>query len=105
MTHGRAQEAQRVIEGIEHHFEKLSPAHDLPRVRLRPRKYTPLREVAQTLFKRHRQRTYVGLALMVAQAFFYKRSFSPTHSSSQTFTAFVRSMSVITCCRLRRATS
>ncbi|HEY6860315.1 MAG TPA: MFS transporter [Pseudolabrys sp.] len=75
MTHGRSHEAERVIEGIEHHFEKLPPAHDLPRVRLRPRKYTPLREVAQTLFKRHRQRTYVGLALMVAQAFFYNAIF------------------------------
>jgi MFS family permease len=47
----------------------------LPRVRLRPRKYTPLWEVAQTLLKRHRQRTYVGLALMVAQAFFYNAIF------------------------------
>ena len=75
MTHGRPHEAQRVIEGIEHHFEKLPTAHDLPRVRLRPRKYTPLWEVAQTLFKRHRQRTYVGLALMVAQAFFYNAIF------------------------------
>jgi MFS family permease len=37
MTHGRAQEAQRVIEGIERRFEKLPPAHDLPRVHLRPR--------------------------------------------------------------------
>jgi MFS family permease len=75
MTHGRLPEAQRVIEGIEQHFEKLPPARDLPRVRLRPRKYTPLWDVAQTLFKRHRQRTYVGLALMVAQAFFYNAIF------------------------------
>jgi MFS family permease len=75
MTHGRAQEAQRVIEGIEHRFEKLPPAHDLPRVHLRPRKYTPLWEVTQTLFKRYRQRTYVGLALMAAQAFFYNAIF------------------------------
>ncbi|MGC2115901.1 MAG: MFS transporter, partial [Pseudolabrys sp.] len=59
MTHGRLHEAQLVIEGIEHRFEKLPPAHDLPRVRLRPRKYTPLWEVARTLLKRHRQRTYV----------------------------------------------
>ena len=31
--------------------------------------------MAQTLFQRHRQRTYVGLALMVAQAFFYNAIF------------------------------
>ena len=75
MTHGRSNEAQLVIEEIERHFDKLPPAHDLPRVRLRPRKCTPLWEVAQTLFKRHRQRTYVGLVLMAAQAFFYNAIF------------------------------
>ena len=75
MTHGRAQEAQRVIEGIEHRFERLPPAHDLPRVHLRPRKNTPLRDVIHTLFKLYRQRTYVGLVLMAAQAFFYNAIF------------------------------
>ena len=49
MTHGRVQEAQRVVEGIEHRFARLRPAHDLPRAHLRPRKNTPLREVMQTL--------------------------------------------------------
>jgi MFS family permease len=75
MTHGRAQEARRVIAGIEARFDALPPAHDLPRVRLRTRRATPLREVAQTLFKRHRQRTLVGLSLMAAQAFFYNAIF------------------------------
>jgi MFS family permease len=75
MTHGRADEAHRVIAGIEQRFENLPPAHDLPRVRLRARKSTPLWEVAQTLFKRHRQRTFVGLSLMAAQAFFYNAIF------------------------------
>jgi MFS family permease len=75
MTHGRAEEARRVIAGIEARFDALPPAHDLPRVRLRTRRATPLREVAQTLFKRHRQRTLVGLSLMAAQAFFYNAIF------------------------------
>jgi MFS family permease len=75
MTHGRVQEAQRVVEGIEHRFARLRPAHDLPRVHLRPRKNTPLWEVMQTLFKLYRQRTYVGLVLMAAQAFFYNAIF------------------------------
>ena len=75
ITHGRVQEAQRVIEGIEHRFEKLSTAHNLPRVHLRPRKNTPLLEVTQVLFKLYRQRTFVGLALMAAQAFFYNAIF------------------------------
>ncbi|HEX5212170.1 MAG TPA: MFS transporter [Pseudolabrys sp.] len=75
LTHGRIEEAHRVIEGIEARFDALPPAHDLPRVRLRTRRATPLREVAQTLFKRHRQRTLVGLSLMAAQAFFYNAIF------------------------------
>ena len=75
MTHGRAEEAERVIDGIEARFAQLSPAHSLPRVKLRARRSTPLWEVAQTLFKRHRQRTYVGLALMTSQAFFYNAIF------------------------------
>jgi len=74
MTHGRAAEAERVIAGIEAHFASL-PAADLPRVRLRARRSTPLWEVAQTLFQRHRQRTLVGLSLMVSQAFFYNAIF------------------------------
>ena len=75
ITHGRVQEAQRVIEGIERRFEKLPTAHNLPRVHLRPRKNTPLLEVTQVLFKLYRQRTFVGLALMAAQAFFYNAIF------------------------------
>jgi MFS family permease len=75
MTHGRADEAQRVIDGIEARFPALPPAHELPRVKLRTRRSTPLTEVAQTLFKRHRQRTFVGLSLMAAQAFFYNAIF------------------------------
>jgi len=75
MTHGRAEEARRIIEGIEARFDALPPAKDLPRVRLRTRRATPLAEVARTLFQRYRQRTLVGLSLMAAQAFFYNAIF------------------------------
>jgi MFS family permease len=75
MTHGRAEEAHRVVDEIEQRFASVPPAGDLPNVKLRTRKSTPLPEVARTLFKRHRQRTYVGLALMAAQAFFYNAIF------------------------------
>ncbi|HEU5019812.1 MAG TPA: MFS transporter, partial [Pseudolabrys sp.] len=75
MTHGRVEEAQRVIDGIERQFADLPPARDLPRVKLRTRRATPLMEVARTLFQRYRQRTYVGLSLMAAQAFFYNAIF------------------------------
>ena len=39
------------------------------------RHHTPLREVARTLFTVYRQRSLVGLALMIAQAFFYNAIF------------------------------
>ena len=75
MTHGRADEAERVVAGIEARFASLPPAEGLPRVRLQMRTSTPLREVAHTLFKRYRQRSLVGLALMTSQAFFYNAIF------------------------------
>ncbi len=75
MTHGRADEAERVVAGIEARFKALPPAVNLPRVRLTVRTSTPLREVADTLFRRYRQRSLVGLALMTSQAFFYNAIF------------------------------
>jgi MFS family permease len=74
MTHGRVAEAERVMAGIEAQFAP-QPAADLPCVRLRVRTSTPLREVAQTLFRDHRPRTLVGLSLMASQAFFYNAIF------------------------------
>jgi len=75
MTHGRAEEAERVIAGIEARLGVVDVPADLPRVRLRMRRSTPLAEVARTLFVLHRQRTIVGLSLMAAQAFFYNAIF------------------------------
>jgi MFS family permease len=78
MTHGRADEAERIVLDIEKRvFGGLSPqtSPELPRVRLLAREHTPLSEVVHTLIHRHRQRTFVGLALMGAQAFFYNAIF------------------------------
>src|SRR5947208_6039793 len=47
----------------------------LPKLKLRMRSHTPLREVAQTLLTTHRRRSLVGLVLMIAQAFFYNAIF------------------------------
>ncbi len=75
ITHGHADEAARVVAGIESPYAHLPPAHGLPRVRLRARKSTPLRLVSFTLFKQHKRRTAVGLSLMASQAFFYNAIF------------------------------
>jgi MFS family permease len=75
MTHGRAEEAERIVSSIEGRLGVVAVPAELPRVRLRMRQSTPLAEVARTLFVLHRQRTYVGLSLMAAQAFFYNAIF------------------------------
>jgi len=75
MTHGHADEAARVVAGIESRFTSLPEAPCLPRVRLRARRSTPIHQVVHTLFKHHRRRTFVGLSLMASQAFFYNAIF------------------------------
>jgi MFS family permease len=76
MTHGRAAEAERIVAGIESRIPGyVAPAEPLPRVRLRSRSHTPLIEAARALFVIHRDRAWVGLALMAAQAFFYNAIF------------------------------
>jgi MFS family permease len=78
MTHGRADEADRIVREIEEPFRRvglLADSTPLPGIRLRARTHTALTEVARTLFLHHRQRTYVGLTLMAAQAFFYNAIF------------------------------
>jgi len=78
MTHGQAGEAERVVAGIERRVlaqGRITPPFDLPRVRLRARAHTPLLEVVDTIVRKHRTRALVGLALMVAQAFFYNAIF------------------------------
>ena len=76
MTHGFPQAADAVVRGIEAQFSRAAPMRRCTqRVRLRMRDHTPLREVARTMFVTYRQRTLVGLTLMVAQAFFYNAIF------------------------------
>jgi MFS family permease len=78
ITHGRPAEAEAVVAGIEERFRRAGydlPPGPFPRIRLRARSHTPLSEVVSTLFHAHRQRTYVGLALMASQAFFYNAIF------------------------------
>jgi MFS family permease len=77
VTHGFPQAALAVVRGIEAQFahSRAAPAQERPKVRLRMRDHTPLREVARTLFVTYRQRTVVGLTLMAAQAFFYNAIF------------------------------
>jgi MFS family permease len=77
ITHGFKREADTIINEIEAHFDRSSNSNSdaRRRVRLRTRDHTPLRKVAHTLFQTYRRRTFVGFALMSAQAFFYNAIF------------------------------
>ena len=78
MTHGREREAEGVVAGIEARVREEGhaiPDMPLTKVRLRTRSHTPLRDVVHTLIHVHRQRTFVALSLMAAQAFLYNAIF------------------------------
>jgi MFS family permease len=78
MIHGKPDQAHAIVADIERavtgHVQD-QPQHAWPKIKLRMRDHTPLREVAHTLFTLYRQRSLVGLALMIAQAFFYNAIF------------------------------
>jgi MFS family permease len=79
VTHGYAAEADRVVTGIEKRFTDegitLPPPDPNRRLKLKVRSHTPLSEVANAMFVSNRRQTFVGLALMIAQAFFYNALF------------------------------
>jgi MFS family permease len=78
MIHGHPEQAHAIVDEIER--STIGHVQDpgeraFPKIRLRMRDHTPLSEVAHTLFHTYRQRALVGLALMIAQAFFYNAIF------------------------------
>ncbi|MBN8984009.1 MAG: MFS transporter, partial [Rhizobiales bacterium] len=78
MIHGYPERASAIVADIERSVKggrAIAAGTVWPTIKLRMRSHTPLGEVARTLFQRYRQRSLVGLALMVAQAFFYNAIF------------------------------
>jgi MFS family permease len=78
MIHGDPDRAHAIVADIERSVtgQARGPRrYAFPKIKLRMRDYTPLREVAHTLFSTYRRRSLVGLALMIAQAFFYNAIF------------------------------
>jgi MFS family permease len=78
MIHGQPERAEAIVADIERSVTGQAqdqPGYAWPKVKVRMRDHTPLREVAHTLFTVYRQRSLVGLALMIAQAFFYNAIF------------------------------
>jgi MFS family permease len=79
-THGRLEEAERVIAAIEAEVRvrrgPLPPvAPDCVAVAMRRRAAPGVGEVMRLLLRRFRRRSMITLALMVAQAFFYNAIF------------------------------
>jgi MFS family permease len=83
MIHGYPDRAHAIVADIERSVkghvqgqdQQQPNQHALAKIKLRMRDHTPLREVARTLFHVYRLRSLVGLALMIAQAFFYNAIF------------------------------
>jgi len=78
VIHGHPDRANAIVDEIE--LSAVGNGRDphqpaWPTMKLKMRDHTPLREVAHTLFAVYRQRSLVGLALMIAQAFFYNAIF------------------------------
>ena len=79
MVHGRAQEGERVVAEVEKavtdsHPDAL-PVLRGPKARIRQRTHTPWSEIWHAVAHEHRRSSFLSLALMVAQAFFYNGIF------------------------------
>jgi MFS family permease len=77
ITHGRQSQAEAILQDVERSFAGRDRVQGSPSLysKIRPRTHTSLTEVGQTLVHTYRQRTFVGLTLMAAQAFFYNAIF------------------------------
>ncbi len=77
ITHGHQDEANRVVQDIERHFEKegrpLEPVHET--ITLRPRNDVGFGLIARTMVQTYPGRSLLGLTLMVSQAFLYNAIF------------------------------
>ena len=78
MTHGRPEEAERIVQGIERAIESrhgpLPPPGGAP-IRLHRRGHVTIGEVVGIMFRRHRDRSVLALTLMACQAFCYNAIF------------------------------
>jgi MFS family permease len=79
MTHGRPEEAARIVQDIERRVERhvaLPPLiYEIPKMRFVRRAQTSWTEIAQVLIRTHPRRTALGLILMATQAFCYNAIF------------------------------
>src|SRR5438552_8421271 len=77
IIHGREQEAEAIISKVEAQITKYPERLPEPLgiIRIRSRTHTPIAEIWKAIFVDHRQKSLLGLALMISQAFFYNAIF------------------------------
>jgi len=78
MIHGRNSEAEAIVDEVERKIvsdPEMLPAHDSPPTRIHTRTHTPWREIWNAIAHEHRRRSFLGLVLMLTQAFFYNAIF------------------------------
>lgn len=74
LIHGRKEEADRVVGEVEQRVEQKCGPLPPPGegvIRLRVRNRTPWGEIWNSMFHKYCRRSFLGFALMIAQAFFY----------------------------------
>ncbi len=72
--HGREEEAERIVKGIEHDVEEETgePLEEVDdTITVRQHETIPFRSIGKTAFKLYPRRAVLGLALFVGQAFIY----------------------------------
>lgn len=79
LTHGRAEEAERIVEQTEASVRAqgiaLKPVPESMAILVRAREEVPLRQLAQVFFKDYPTRTILGITMMVTQSFLYNAIF------------------------------
>lgn len=79
MTHGEEGEAEAVVRQIEEEVSRETgrplPPPEGPPLTVRIRHRTPWKEIWNAMAHKHRNRSILGLSLMISQAFFYNAIF------------------------------
>jgi MFS family permease len=80
MTHGRTEEAERVVEDIENDVRRYTGREELPppeegTITIEQRESIGFGLIARAMFKMYPVRTVLGLVLMASQAFLYNAIF------------------------------
>lgn len=77
MIHGREHAAREIVAHVEKQVASNPESLPAPEgtIRIESRTHTPLSEIWNAMAHEHRRRSFLGLALMTSQAFFYNAIF------------------------------